>query len=83
MRLLHELISAEEAAELIRIGMPLLQPSPTMAAYRATVRTSSTAFLMDDGSSNMAVLRTVRGRIAEFAGYPVENIEPLQFLEYK
>ena len=82
VRLLHELISDSEAAAIIAIGTPQLQPSPTMAAYRATVRSSSTAFLQDDGSKAHQVLREVRARIAAFAGYPEENIEPLQFLRY-
>lgn len=52
-----------------------------MSAYRATTRTSSTAFLMDDGSARLKVLRDVRARIAALVGYPVANIEPLQFLQ--
>ena len=85
VRLLHNLVSAEEAEQLIGIGTPLLQPSPTMSAYRATVRTSSTAYLSEHDVTPEAgrrLLRDLRERIALFSGYPAQNIEPLQFLQY-
>ena len=59
IRLLHNLITDEEAANLIALGKPLLVPSPTMANYRSTVRTSSTAYLVDN---NHKALRKVRER---------------------
>ena len=82
VRFVRDIISDAEARSLINLGKPQLQPSPTMPGYRQTVRTSSTAFLMDNGSPQHRILRIVRKRLAAFSGYPEANIEPLQFLQY-
>ena len=51
------LVSTDEAAAIIALGKPLLSPSPTIAAYRATVRSSSTAYLLDGNHPAIAAVR--------------------------
>lgn len=81
---LADIVTAEEAKAIIQLGRPLLTASPTGAAdkgYRATVRTSTSAALLDEASRHPAVL-SVRQRVANLTGYPEANLEPLQLVRY-
>lgn len=57
VRLVHELLLPGEAERLIELGKPLLTPSPTVATYRATLRTSSTAYLINTTDPTVAAVR--------------------------
>jgi prolyl 4-hydroxylase len=74
VRLLHNFVSASEAAELIRIAEPMYHRSGTARANGDTARTSFSASL----PSSDRVVQAVRQRIARFSGYPEANLEPLQ-----
>ena len=79
--LLRDMVSDEEAREVIRMAKPLLTASPTHqgAGYRQTTRTSTSAVLLDDDQPS---IRAIRARVANVTGYPLENIEPLQLVRY-
>ena len=78
VRLLHDFITAEEGAELLRLAEPSFHRSP-VRSVATDRRTSSTATLMTRG--NWAVTR-VRERIAAFSGYNENALEPLQVVRY-
>ena len=78
VRLLHEFITAEEAAEIIRKAEPLFMRSP-VRSVATDRRTSFTATLGITG--NWAV-RKVRERISAFSGYEDHHLEPLQVVRY-
>lgn len=82
VRLLHEFLTADEAAEILRISEPLFHRSP-VRSVATDRRTSQTATLGGGllGATNWAV-RAVRARIAAFSGYDDAQLEPLQVVRY-
>jgi hypothetical protein len=77
-------ITAAEAAHLIRLAAPLLQPSKLNAAgavgasTNTATRRSLSAELPHAALTDDPVLRAVGLRVAEFSGTTVEQQEPLQ-----
>ena len=85
VRLLHDFLTADEAAELLRLSQPLFQRSP-VRSVATDRRTSSTATLGRNGGAAHAeanwAVRRVRQRIAAFSGYDLSMLEPLQVVRY-
>lgn len=77
VRLLHDFITPEEAAEILRQADSSFHRSPVRSAA-ADRRTSSTATL---AWSNWAV-DAIRSRISHFSGYEDAMLEPLQVVRY-
>ena len=79
VRLLHNFVTAAEAEHLISLGGPGFHRSSTARGGGDEVRTSYSATLpMRD-----AVVIALRQRIARYANYPVDNLEPLQAVRYR
>jgi len=77
VRLVEAFITADEAAHIIKIGLPRMHRS--LAGGRTeSIRTSTTAML--PGSD--PIVAAVTQRAAYLSGYPAENIEPLQLVKY-
>jgi prolyl 4-hydroxylase len=88
IRLLRNFLTAEEAAEILRLATPLFHRSPVRSVAQDR-RTSSTATLaggmLGGGGSafglNWAV-KSIRERISAFSGYADHMLEPLQVVRY-
>jgi prolyl 4-hydroxylase len=78
VRLLHDFVTAHEAAELIALAAPGYHRSSTARAGSDDKRTSNSATL----PSTHPVVAALRQRIAFFCGYPEPNLEPLQAVRY-
>jgi len=77
VRLVEDFVTAEEAAHVIKVGVPRMHRS--LAGGRTeSIRTSTTAMLPPDD----AVVRRITERAAHITGYPYANIEPLQLVKY-
>lgn len=79
VRLLHDFVTAHEAARIIKLAEPRYHRSSTARAGSDDKRTSNSATL----SPHDPVVAAVRNRIAFFSGYPEKNLEPLQVVRYK
>jgi len=79
VRLLHDFVTADEAAALIALSEPLYHRSSTARATGDDKRTSFSATLPSSNSDVAAVRR----RIARYSGYPEANLEPLQTVRYR
>ena len=77
VRLIHEFLTEEEAAEILRFAEPRFTRSP-VRSVATDRRTSMTATV---GGSNWAVQK-VRERISAFSGYEDHHLEPLQVVRY-
>ena len=78
VRLLHNFVSADEAAHLIQLAAPHYHRSSTARAGSDEKRTSHSATL----NSRDPVVAAIRQRISFFCGYPEANLEPLQAVRY-
>uniref|UniRef100_A0A7S0LN79 Fe2OG dioxygenase domain-containing protein n=1 Tax=Coccolithus braarudii TaxID=221442 RepID=A0A7S0LN79_9EUKA len=77
VRLVEDFVTAEEAAHIIKIGVPRMHRS-LAGGRQESIRTSTTAMLPASDS----IVRAVTERASYLSGYPVENIEPLQLVKY-
>jgi len=83
VRLLREFLTAEEAAEILRIAEPLFARSP-VRSVATDRRTSYTATLMGGmlGTGTNWAVKRIRARISAFSGYEDHQLEPLQVVRY-
>ena len=79
VRLLHNMISAEDAEAIIESAQPRYHRSSTARAGSDESRTSRSAMLPNDSPA----VASLRQLIAYFAGYPEHNLEPLQAVRYE
>jgi hypothetical protein len=80
-------LTDDEVDHGMKNGMPGLQPSgqfhgdeESKKAYDASYRTSSTAYI---GKVKDEIVTCIERRASDFSGYPLPNIEALQFLRYQ
>ena len=78
VRLVHQIVSPQEALALIELGASRFHRSTTARAGSDDYRTSESAML--PGSE--PVVRALRQRMAHLMGYPVASLEPLQVVRY-
>lgn len=82
VRKLPAFISPAECRELIRFASPRVKRSTVWkdAQVEDPIRTSSTAYLTQ---GEHPIMRKIENLASRLSGFPVENIEPLQFLRYQ
>lgn len=74
-------LTAEECAEVVALGKPLLKRSRVMGKQPiSSDRTSSSGFFR---RAQTSLLQRIERRASGFAHLPVENVEPIQYLEYQ
>ena len=77
VRLVEEFVTADEAAHVIKVGLPRMSRS-LAGGRQESIRTSTTAML----PAGDPVVKRITERASYLTGYPYANIEPLQLVKY-
>ena len=77
VRLVEEFVTADEAAHIIKVGLPRMSRS-LAGGRQESIRTSTTAML----PAGDPVVKRITERASYLTGYPYANIEPLQLVKY-
>ena len=75
----NDLVTPQEADYIITTAKKSFKESTTIGGFDSTIRKSKTTWLY----RNDSIINAIIQRICDRTGYPIENTEPMQVVEYE